>query len=150
MRVSPAAVPATTAGYTTNPTTHQNAYHPPPLALPPLALPPRPQNGVANSHPYGMHMHQNPYHPPQNTFAHGHPYAQVPVAPAPAAGITPCVDGGPHDFHDVTAQNEKKSLAGGVQAMFIGTGGGAEAKNSSDKGQRVILYCRKCCKKEIA
>ena len=88
---------------------------------------------------------------PHNAFAHGLFYVQVPVAitsTGHAEGITPCVDGGPHDFHDVTAQNEKKSLAGGVKAMFMGTGGGAKAKNSSDKGQRVILYCRKCGKSQ--
>jgi hypothetical protein len=49
----------------------------------------------------------------------------------------------------VSAENEKKSLVGGVKAMFMGTGGGVKAKNSNDKGQRVILYCRKCGKKEI-
>ena len=97
-------------------------------------------------------MYQNPCHPPQNVFAHGHPCAQVhvSVAPAPAApvvGIT-CLDGGAHDFQHVAAENEKKSLVGGVKAMFMGTGGGAKAKNSNDKGQRVILYCRKCGKSQ--
>jgi hypothetical protein len=103
-------------------------------------------------------MHQNPYHPPQNAFAHGHPYAQVqvsvapaPAAPAaPAACITTCVDGGPHDTVHVAAENEKKSWAAGVKAMFMGTGGGAQAKNSNDKGQRVVLYCKKCQKTVIA
>jgi hypothetical protein len=82
----------------------------------------------------------NPYHTPQNAFAHA----------APAACITTCIDGGPHDFQHVAAENEKKSLVGGVKAMFMGTGGGAKAKSSSDKGQRVILYCRKCGQKDIA
>jgi hypothetical protein len=60
-----------------------------------------------------------------------------------------CIGGGPHDFQHVSAENEKKSLSGGLKAMFMGTGGGAKAKNSSDKGQRVILYCRKCGKDKI-
>jgi hypothetical protein len=49
----------------------------------------------------------------------------------------------------VAAENEKKSWAGGVKAMFMGTGGGAKAKNSNDKGQRVVLYCKKCQKTVI-
>ncbi len=62
--------------------------------------------------------------------------------------LTTCVDGGPHDFQYVAAENEKKSLVGGCLAMFMGTGGGAKAKSSNDKGQRVILYCRKCGKSQ--
>ena len=55
-----------------------------------------------------------------------------------------CPGEGPHDFQHVSAENEKRVLSGGVKTMFMGTGGGAKAQNSREKGQRVILYCKKC------
>ncbi len=57
-----------------------------------------------------------------------------------------CPAGGEHKFRNVSAENQKKALSGAVNATFMGTGGGVKAKHSSDEGQRVILYCEKCCK----
>ncbi len=83
-----------------------------------------------------------------NTYAcvycKSRPPKAPPAAPAAPSAGNMCADGRPHDFQHVAAENEKKSQSGGLKAMFSGTGVGAKAKNSSDKGQRVILYCKKC------
>jgi hypothetical protein len=76
-------------------------------------------------------------------------YVDVPSTVALSGGASGgdlCPSGGPHEFHHVSAENEKRDLSGGVQAIFMGTGGGVKAKNSRDKGQRVVLYCKKCGK----
>jgi len=71
------------------------------------------------------------------------------ITEASGGGGNLCPGGGPHDFTHVSAQNEKKSISAGLKAIFVGTGGGANAKKSSDKGQRVILYCKKCGAEKI-
>jgi hypothetical protein len=91
----------------------------------------------------------------QHAAAHGSFASVAPSAGAASGGASGggggdvCIGGGPHDFQHVSAENEKKSLFGGFKAMFMGTGGGATAENSSDTGQRVILYCKKCGKDKI-
>ncbi len=113
--------------------------------------------GGAGGHRAGGGSMQHEQHRQQQHAAtHGSFASVAPSAGAASGGASEgggggdvCIGGGPHDFQHVSAENEKKSLFGGFKAMFMGTGGGATAENSSDTGQRVILYCKKCGKDKI-
>ena len=61
-----------------------------------------------------------------------------------SAGLCP-----PHDFETRVLKNDATNRNGGLHASTpVGIGAGVNAQSEHDHGERLVIYCKKCGKRE--
>ncbi len=55
-----------------------------------------------------------------------------------------CPAGGAHDFQQALARNDATDRGAGAKVGWMGFGGGVKGHSKHDRGDRVVLYCKKC------